>query len=269
MAKKIKPIETPIDKRETFISIQRNFADSDMSVEEKLKILYDLQKADTDIDKIILERGELPMEVENLEAEVAKLKQEVESVANQIEEFNNSISDKKHKIFEYENQIAKYQNLLENITNSREYDSLNKEIENLNLERDIADKYIGEKTELIKEKEDELEDLKKLVGIRLDDLAAKKEELAVIVESTAKVEEKLRARREECAAKIDARTMSAYERIRMSNNNRLAVVAVFNGDSCGGCFSTIVPQRLIDIASNKKLIICEHCGRILVNADFE
>ena len=102
-----------------------------------------------------------------------------------------------------------------------------------------------------------------------EDLAAKKSELSTIVESTAAEEEKLRARRDACAEKIDARTMSAYERIRKSCNNHLAVVSVLNGDSCGGCFNSIPPQRLIDIASNKKMIICEYCGRILVNPDFD
>ena len=105
--------------------------------------------------------------------------------------------------------------------------------------------------------------------MRTEDLKAKKEELSTIVESTAAEEEKLRADRDACAAKIDARTMSAYEHIRHSSNNHLAVVSVFNSDSCGGCFNTIAPQRLIDIASNRKMIICEYCGRILVNPDFE
>lgn len=269
MAKKTTKIETPIDKRETFISIQRNFADSELSVAEKLKILYDLQKADTDIDKIILERGELPMEVEGLEAEVNELKAKADRIVDLIDRYNNDISENKHKIFECENQIAKYQTQLETITNSREYDSLNKEIENQDLLRQIAEKEINETKDLIKDKKEDLEYVKERIDVKTGDLNAKKAELAVIVESTAKVEEKLRARRAECAAKIDERTMSAYERIRMSNNNRLAVVSVFNGDSCGGCFNTIVPQRLIDITSNKKLIICEHCGRILVNADFE
>jgi predicted nucleic acid-binding Zn-ribbon protein len=105
--------------------------------------------------------------------------------------------------------------------------------------------------------------------VRNEDLKAKQEELATIVEATSKEEEKLTKEREACAAKIDARTMSAYDRIRKSNTNHLAVVSVFNGDSCGGCFNTIAPQRLIDIAANKKMIICEYCGRILVNPDFE
>ena len=269
MAKKTKKIETPIDQRETFVSIQKAFADSDLSVAEKLKTLYALQQADTEIDKILQLRGELPVEVENLENEIAELKAKAARVAEQIEEYNKFIAENKINITECEAQIEKYKSQLDNISNSREYDSLNKEIENQDLLRQIAEKHIGEAKERILDKKNDLEVIKEKIAVRTDDLAAKKEELETIVESTSKEEEVLRAKRNECAEKIDARTMSAYERIRMSCNNHLAVVTVFNGDSCGGCFNTIAPQRRIDIASNKKMIICEHCGRILVNPDFE
>ena len=269
MAKKTKKIETPIDQRETFVSIQKTFADSDLSVAEKLKTLYALQQADTEIDKILQLRGELPMEVESLENEIADLKAKAARVAEQVEEYNKFIAENKLSITECDAQIEKYKSQLDNISNSREYDSLNKEIENQGLLRQIAEKHIGEAKERILDKKNDLEVVKEKISVRTDDLAAKKEELANIVESTSKEEEVLRAKRDECAAKIDARTMSAYERIRMSCNNHLAVVSVFNGDSCGGCFNTIAPQRRIDIASNKKMIICEHCGRILVNPDFE
>ena len=269
MAKKTKKIETPIDQRETFVSIQKTFADSDLSVAEKLKTLYALQQADTEIDKILQLRGELPVEVENLENEIAELKAKAARVSEHIEEMNKFIAENKLSIAECEAQIEKYKGQLDNISNSREYDSLNKEIENQDLLRQIAEKHIGEAKERIFEKKNDLEIINEKIGVRTDDLAAKKDELSKIVESTSKEEEVLRAKREACAEKIDARTMSAYERIRQSCNNHLAVVSVFNGDSCGGCFNTIAPQRLIDIASNKKMIICEHCGRILVNPDFE
>ncbi len=269
MAKKTKKIETPIDQRETFVSIQKNFADSDLSVPEMLKTLYVLQQADTAIDKILQLRGELPVEVENLEAEIAELKAKSAHIAGQIEEYNKFIAENKFNITDCDAQMEKYKAQLENIANSREYDSLNKEIENQGLLRQIAEKHIGEAKERIFDKKNELEVIKEKISIRTDDLKAKKEELANIVESTAKDEEKLRANRDACAAKIDDRTMNAYDRIRQSFMNHLAVVSVFNGDSCGGCFNTIAPQRLIDIAANRKLIICEHCGRILVNPDFE
>lgn len=269
MAKKTKKFETPIDQRETFVSIQKNFADSDLSVEEKLKTLYALQQADTEIDKIYQLRGELPLEVENLENEIAELKVKSASLAEQIEDANARIAEYKHNIAESDAQIEKYKEQVDNVANSREYDSLNKEIENQGLLRQIAEKNINDTKEFILARKQEVESMKERLAVRNDDLKAKKQELAVIIESTAKEEEKLRANRDACAAKIDARTISAYDRIRSSNNNHLAVVSVFNGDSCGGCFSTIAPQRLVDIASNKKMIICEYCGRILVNPDFE
>ena len=269
MAKKTKKIETPIDQRETFVSIQKSFADSDLSVSEKLQTLYALQQADTAIDKILQLRGELPVEVENLENEIADLKAKAARMSEYIDEMNRQIAENKMNITEFDAQIEKYRTQLDNIANSREYDSLNKEIENQGLLRQIAEKHIAETKERIFDKKNDLEVVKEKIAVRTDDLAAKKQELETIVESTAKEEARLRENREECAAKIDARTMSAYDRIRQSCNNHLAVVAVFNGDSCGGCFNSIAPQRLIDIASNRKMIICEHCGRILVNPDFE
>ena len=269
MAKKTKKFETPIDQRETFVSIQKNFADSDLTVAEKLKTLYVLQQADTEIDKILQLRGELPIEVEHLENEIADLELKVARISEHIEEMTKYIAENKLNITECDAQIEKYKGQLDNISNSREYDSLNKEIENQGLLRQIAEKHIGEAKERIFEKKNDLEIIKEKIAVRNDDLAAKKQELETIVEATSKEEARLRANRDECAAKIDARTMSAYDRIRESCNNHLAVVSVFNGDSCGGCFNTIAPQRLIDIASNRKMIICEHCGRILVNPDFE
>jgi predicted nucleic acid-binding Zn-ribbon protein len=269
MAKKTKKIETPIDQRETFVSIQKSFADSDLSVSEKLATLYALQQADTAIDKILQLRGELPMEVESLENEIEDLKAKATRVAETVEECNKFITENKHNITECDAQIEKYKSQLENIANSREYDSLNKEIENQGYVRQIAEKNISEIKERIFEKRNELEVVKEKIAVRTEDLKAKQQELATIVEATSKEEEILRANREECAQKIDERTMSAYDHIRHSSSNHLAVVSVFNGDSCGGCFNTIAPQRLIDIASNRKMIICEYCGRILVNPDFE
>ena len=269
MAKKTKKFDTPIDQRETFVSIQKSFADSDLSVSEKLQTLYALQQADTAIDKILQLRGELPMEVEQLETEIADLKAKATRLAEMVEEFNAFINANKINMAECDDQIAKYKAQIENVSNSREYDSLNKEIENQGLLRQIAEKHIGEAKERIFDKKNELEVVKEKINVRTEDLKAKQEELANIVEATSKDEALLRANRETCAAKIDERTMSAYDHIRHSCNNRLAVVSVFNGDSCGGCFNTIAPQRLIDIASNRKMIICEYCGRILVNPDFE
>ena len=248
MAKKLKKVETPIDQRETFVSIQKNFADSELSVEEKLRTLYALQKADSAIDKILQLRGELPVEVANLESEVSEMKAKAAQITAEIEAFNASISNFKNQIVEYDAAIDKYRSQMDSIANSREYDSLSKEVENHELLRKIAQKNVTDTKEAI---------------------LVKKEELSTIVESTSKEEKDLLAAREVCASKIDARTMSAYERIRSSERNHLAVVSVFNNDSCGGCFNTIIPQRLIEIASNKKLVICEHCGRIIVSNTIE
>lgn len=267
--KKIKKVETPIDQRETFVSIQKNFADSELSVEEKLKTLYSLQKADTEIDKILQLRGELPEEVAALEEELSGMKAKASNVNDNIEGLNTAIANAKENILECDAQIAKYQKQLENITNSREFDSINKEIENQGYLKSIAEKNIKEAKEKISDYKIALEGIKENIEIRTEDLKAKKEELDNIVESTAKEEKKLRALRNACAEKIDVRTMSAYDRIRESVHNHLAVVTVYNNNSCGGCFNTIIPQRIVDINSNKKLIICEHCGRIIVNSDFD
>ncbi|MBO6220775.1 MAG: hypothetical protein J6N46_02465, partial [Bacteroidales bacterium] len=244
--KKIKKVETPIDQRETFVSLQKNFADSEISVEEKLKTLYALQEADSAIDKIVQLRGELPAEVEALENEVADLKARLAQGTAVIEAYNQTIAENKQNIVDCDLQIEKYRKQLDDISNSREYDSINKEIENQDLLRQIAQKNINDTRSAIMAKKEDQESLKDYIAVRSEDLKAKKEELATIVESTSKEEEKLQEKRKECAAKIDPRTMSAYDRIRASVHNHLAVVSVYNGDSCGGCFSTITPQRLVD-----------------------
>ncbi len=269
MAKKTKKIETPIDQRETFVSIQKSFADSDLSVSEKLQTLYALKQVDSAIVSFLQLRGELAMEVEALETEIAELKAKAARISEMVEEYSKFITENKLGITECDAQIEKYKSQLENVANSREYDSLNKEIENQGLLRQIAEKHITETKEHIFAKKNELEVVKEKIAVRTEDLKAKKQELATIVESTSKEEERLRANRDACAAKIDERTMSAYDHIRQSCNNHLAVVSVFNGNACGGCFNTIAPQRLIDIASNRKMIVCEYCGRILVNPEFE
>lgn len=267
--KKIKKVETPIDERETFVSLQKNFADSESNVEEKLKTLYELQSADNEIEKIVQLRGELPAEVADMEAEIAALQAKQQQITDLIAEYNNSIENRKQDIKDIDAEIEKYQKQLENIANSREFDSINKELENQNLLRQIAEKQIRETLEEIENKKGVIESIEGKVAVRNEDLAAKKQELETIIVSTSEEEAKLQAKRNECAERIDERTMSAYNRIRRSVRNHLAVVSVYNGDSCGGCFNTITPQRLIEIASNKKLIICEHCGRIIVNPHFE
>lgn len=273
-SKKTTKVQTPVDERETFVSLQKNFADSEQSAQEKLKTLFELQAADNDIDKLVQLRGELPEEVSSLEDEVSALKAKYAKVEQIIDGYNQTIEAARQQIVELDSEIEKYRKQLENISNSREFDSINKELENQGLLRAIAEKNIGEAREAIEDRKVDLDRINDRIAIREDDLAAKQEELSNIVESTAKEEEELRGRREAFTSKLDERTLSAYERIRNSTHNRLAVVTLFPksedgtyGDACGGCFHTITPQRIIDIASGKKLVICEHCGRIIVNPE--
>ena len=271
--KSTKPV-TPVDERETFVSLQKNFAESEQSTQEKLKTLYELQEADIAIDKLVQLRGELPAEVAILEEELAGLHAKTERIAQLIDGYNQSIDAANKQIVELDGEIEKYRSQLENISNSREYDSINKELENQGLLRAIAEKNITEARAAIEERKVDQERIADRILIREEDLRAKQEELAQIVDSTAKEEKALQTKRDALAAKIDERTLSAYERIRGNAHNHLAVVTLFPknedgtyGDACGGCFHTITPQRIIDIASGRKLVICEHCGRIIVNPD--
>lgn len=272
--KKTTKVQTPVDERETFVSLQKIFAENEQSAQEKLKTLYELQAVDNDIDKLVQLRGELPEEVASLEEEVESLKAKRVRVEQLIDGYNQNIASSKKEIEEFDSEIEKYRSQLENISNSREYDSINKELENQDLLRAIAEKNINEAREAIDDKKVDLDRISDRITIREGDLESKKQELSSIVESTAKEEAALSKRRETYTAKLDERTLSAYERIRKSTHNHLAVVTLFPknddgtcGDACGGCFHTITPQRLIDIASGKKLVICEHCGRIIVNPD--
>lgn len=265
--KTVKKVVTPDDSRETFVSLQKSFADSGLSVAEKLKVLYQLQAADNEIDKLVQLRGELPAEVAALQSEIDALKAKVVRINEGIASEEASIEVNKGKMAEHEADILKYQAQLDKISNSREYDSISKELENENLLLSIAEKFIGESRDRIVEFKKQIAEIEERISIREDDLAAKNDELSVIVNSTADEEKKFTDRREALAAKLDARTMSAYERIKASTHNHLAVVSVYREDACGGCFNTITPQRLVDIASGSKLVICEHCGRIIVNPE--
>ncbi|MBQ1208972.1 MAG: hypothetical protein IIX64_00680 [Bacteroidales bacterium] len=269
MAKKTTTVETPIDKRETFVSIRKKFADSADTISEKLNTLYQLQLTDTAIDRIVRLRGELPLEVETLENELEQINGKIANINLAIDEQTESIANKKAAIVEGEAMLEKYKEQENQISNSREYDAINKEIENQELLILIAKKRIDEAKNTIASLKERLEIANDKKTIVEEDLAAKKNDLETIIESTAKEEEVLREKREACAKKIDERTMTAYDRIRESNSNHLAVVGVYEGKACGGCMHIISPQRLIDIASGKKLVICEFCGRILVNAENE
>lgn len=267
-------VPTPIDERETFVSLRKNFAENEQLVQEKLKTLYELQNTDIEIDKLLQLRGELPEEVSALESEVESLKTKKARMEEMIDGYNQGIENDKKHIDELDKEIEEYRKKLENISNSREYDSVNKELENQGLLRAISEKNIREAREAIESRRQDIERIDDRISIREADLEAKRSELSTITEATAPQEKELVARREAFISKLDERTISAYERIRKSTHNHLAVVSLFPknedgtyGDACGGCFHTITPQRLIDIASGKKLVICEHCGRIIVNPE--
>ncbi len=268
VVKKTKKIIPPISDRETFVSVQANMADSDISMEEKLRTLYALQKTDSKIDRIILLRGELPLEVEQLESEIEGLKTRISRFNAEVDAAKQEISEHKHLIVEAQALMEKYKGQLDNFTNNREYESLNKQIEYQDLERQAQEKKISMLTAQITGVKNEIEETKKLLAGRQEDLKCKKAELESIVEETTKEEAVLREKREALAAKIDKRTLSAYDKVRSNARNHLAVVTI-QRDACGGCFNKIPPQRQLDINSNKKLIVCEYCGRIIVSPSFD
>ena len=236
----------------------------ELSVEEKLQHLYELQKIDTEIDKIKTLRGELPLEVQDLEDEIAGLETRLENYKNEINEASKSIAAKKQEILKSEELIKKYTEQLDNVRNNREYDALSKEVEFQKLEIELQNKRIREAQKLKAEKEVDLEIAKKQHEEKKNDLDAKKAELDDIIAETHKDEENLTKKSEELAANIDERLLTAYRKIRANARNGLAVVTV-DRDACGGCFNKIPPQRQLDIRLRKKIIVCEYCGRILID----
>lgn len=236
------------------------------TVEEKLIALYKLQSIDTQIDKIKILRGELPLEVQDLEDEIAGLQTRVSNINEEIANFDNSIKDREAMIIDSKALIKKYDEQLKNIRNNREFDSLNKEIEFQNLEIQLAEKRIKEAKASIVSKTDIILGAKTRLEERTADLNTKKSELESIIAETQKDEEKLGKDSARAEKVIDERLLNAYKRLRGNVRNGLAVVPV-NRDACGGCFNSVPPQRQMDIAARKKVIVCEHCGRILVDKD--
>lgn len=261
-------VETPIDNRETFTSLSKNLNDSDSTMESKLRTLYNIQQTDIKIDRIHLLRGELPEEVRDLEDSIEGLRTRIANIKNDIAEIEKFVAQKKLDIENCKSTIAKYEDQRSNVKNNREYDSLSKEIEYQGLEKELAEKRIRENSAVLVEKKNDLERATADLAGREVDLENKKAELVAIIEETAKEEEALQKAKEELAEGIDARTMAAYDKVRLNARNRLAVVTV-KRDACGGCFNKIPPQRKLDIALSKKLIVCEYCGRIIVSSEFE
>ncbi|MDG1145735.1 MAG: C4-type zinc ribbon domain-containing protein, partial [Flavobacteriales bacterium] len=233
------------------------------TVEEKLIALYTLQSIDTEIDKIKILRGELPLEVQDLEDEIAGLQTRVTNINDEIAAFDGSIKEKESLILDSKALMKKYDEQLKNIRNNREFDSLNKEIEFQTLEIELAEKRIKEAKASIVAKMDTISGAKMRLQDRSADLDAKNAELDSIIAETKKDEEKLGKQSVVAEKVIDERLLNAYKRLRGSVRNGLAVVPVLR-DACGGCFNSVPPQRQMDIASRKKVIVCEHCGRVLV-----
>ena len=241
---------------------------AEMSVKEKLKALYDLQQVDTDIDKIKILRGELPLEVQDLEDEIEGLETRVGNIESEMKSLQEAISKKNNEITNAQSLIKKYEEQQNNVRNNREYDSLSKEIEFQTLEIELAEKRKKEFSEQVEEKEVHIADSTAILDERKDDLNTKKSELDEIISDTRKEEEILNKKRDDIENMIEPRLYTAYEKIRNNARNGLAVVTV-ERDACGGCFNKIPPQRQLDIASRKKIIVCEYCGRILVDTDKE
>jgi len=238
---------------------------AEMTVAEKLKALYDLQLVDTAIDKIRILRGELPLEVQDLEDEIEGLQTRVSKYDEDIAALDKSINGKKQEISNAQELIKKYEEQQNNVRNNREYDSLSKEIEFQTLEIELSEKRIREYTVQIDEKKVVIDESQGVLNERKLDLENKKKELEDIIEDTKKEEDVMEKKSNNLEGIIEERLISAYKKIRANALNGLAVVPV-ERDACGGCFNKIPPQRQLDIASRKKIIVCEYCGRILVDS---
>jgi predicted nucleic acid-binding Zn-ribbon protein len=237
---------------------------ADYSMEEKITSLYELQRIDSKIDEINKIKGELPLEVQDLEDEIAGLRTRSANINVEIEELNALTRQRKREAEEANALIARYEEQQNNVRNNREFDALAKEIEYQKLEIDLANKRLKEYSAANKIKKAQAEEAESFAADRVLDLEAKRAELAGIEAETAKEIEGLMVHRAAAAQKIDERMLNAYDRIRANMHNGLAVVTV-RRDACGGCYNRIPPQRQFDIRQNKKIIVCEYCGRILVS----
>ncbi len=241
-------------------------ANVEISIEEKLVALYSLQQIDSQIDKIRIIRGELPLEVQDLEDDIAGLQTRIDNFQEGVKNFNKQISEKKQAIIDSHALIKRYEEQQMKVRNNREYDSLSKEIEFQNLEIQLAEKRIKEHTIALELTDEQIKTSKSALKERESDLRIKKSELKDIVEETEKEENNLIRKSGEFQNLIEERLLTAYTRIRKNARNGLAVVLI-ERDACGGCFNKIPPQHQLDIRMHKKIIVCEYCGRILVDDD--
>ena len=239
---------------------------SEMSVEQKLKALYQLQTMLSEIDKIKTLRGELPLEVQDLEDEVAGLSTRIEKIQNDIADLKANVATKRIEIETAKASIEKYKAQQDNVRNNREYDVLSKEIEFQSLEVELCEKRIREALAAEKAKNEEIERSTEALEERQKDLEAKKAELEEIVSETKQEEEKLREKAKNLEVTIEPRLLLAFKRIRKNSRNGLGIVYV-QRDACGGCFNKIPPQRQLDVRMRKKIIVCEYCGRIMIDPE--
>ncbi len=238
----------------------------EMSVEQKLQALYELQTTLTAIDEKRALRGELPLEVQDLEDEIAGLDTRIEKIDTEIKEFQSAITMKKGEVQEAQANLERYNNQLNEVRNNREYDSLSKQIDYERLEVELCNKKIKEATDQVAYRTNELEIAKTEREERQKDLDEKKSELEDILAETREEETMLKERAKDLEVKIEPRLLSSFKRIRKSARNGLGIVYV-QRDACGGCFNKIPPQRQLDIKMHKKIIVCEYCGRILIDPE--
>ena len=239
---------------------------ADLSVEERLKALYQLQTTLSKIDEIKTLRGELPLEVQDLEDEIEGLKTRVERIGADIADLKKTVAAEKANIEKSKSSIAKYQEQQDNVSNNRQFDLLTKEIEYQTLEVQLSEKKIREGSEALQQKQADFDNANHDIEEREKDLQDKKAELEDIVSETKQEEETLRAKAKELETKIEPRLLQSFKRIRKNSRNGLGIVYV-QRDSCGGCFNHIPPQRQLDVRSHKKIIVCEYCGRILIDPE--
>ncbi|MBQ4520730.1 MAG: hypothetical protein II999_09015 [Bacteroidaceae bacterium] len=239
---------------------------TDLSVEQKLKALYQLQTMLSEIDKIKTLRGELPLEVQDLEDEVAGLNTRIDKIRREMAELRQGIATKRNEIEDAKALMAKYKEQQDNVRNNREYDMLSKEIEFQTLEIELCEKRIREYTAAEKSKADDCARSEEQLDERTKDLEIKRAELEEIVSETKLEEEKLREKAKNLEVTIEPRLLLAFKRIRKNSRNGLGIVYV-QRDACGGCFNKIPPQRQLDIRMRKKIIVCEYCGRIMIDPE--
>jgi hypothetical protein len=239
---------------------------TDLSVEEKLKTLFQLQTALSSIDEKKALRGELPLEVQDLEDEIEGLNTRVEKIQNEISEFQKAIVQKKGEISDAEASVARYKSQLDDVKNNREYDTLSKEIEFQTLEIELCNKKIREANNRIEERKADLAACQEQINERQEDLEVKKSELDEIISETRAEEDKLKDKVKDLEAKIETRLLTSFKRIRKNARNGLGIVYV-QRDACGGCFNKIPPQRQLDVKMHKKIIVCEYCGRIMIDPE--